>query len=195
MYPKVKVQEQPDPKSLQEETTKMLIRVIESLSLEGHYPLKVPASDPGNGYKLDTLVPRSRISNARTSFLSAPPICSGSEERIKKDVDEDKKPNIRASSVPRPRAVLSSPDNDNMIGHQNRLSMGRQRLLKGQTVRESASGQRKPTLKNVRVQSPFNTNETIKGTSNNRPKTKHSLIHEKAVGHTPRKGKTNPVQI
>ncbi|KAF7837418.1 hypothetical protein G2W53_005900 [Senna tora] len=42
--------------------------------------------------------------------------------RVEKDgnFDEDKV-NIRASSIPRPRAVISSPDNDTMIGNKNRM--------------------------------------------------------------------------
>ncbi|GLT49045.1 hypothetical protein SLA2020_226290 [Shorea laevis] len=41
-----------------------------------------------------------------------------------KNNSEEKKLSGRAASVPRPRAVLSSPDNDGMIGKRNSLKDG-----------------------------------------------------------------------
>ncbi|XP_039070954.1 uncharacterized protein LOC120218013 [Hibiscus syriacus] len=50
----------------------------------------------------------------------------GSGKSKTKVEDEEARPNIRASSTPRPRAVISSPDNDAVIGYKNKIE-GRQR--------------------------------------------------------------------
>ncbi|XVF66402.1 hypothetical protein PTKIN_Ptkin10aG0032700 [Pterospermum kingtungense] len=42
-------------------------------------------------------------------------------EKNKEKTDEQDRPNIRAGSTPRPRAVISSPDNDAVIGNKNRI--------------------------------------------------------------------------
>ncbi|PON44370.1 hypothetical protein PanWU01x14_267590 [Parasponia andersonii] len=52
----------------------------------------------------------------------------------KRHLVKDSKPNVRASSVPRPRAVLSSPDNDGMIGSRNKLVDKRGSALKEKKV-------------------------------------------------------------
>ncbi|XP_039063680.1 uncharacterized protein LOC120208463 isoform X2 [Hibiscus syriacus] len=47
--------------------------------------------------------------------------------KIKAETEEEEaRPNIRVSSTPRPRAVISSPDNDAVIGYKNKIE-GRQR--------------------------------------------------------------------
>ncbi|KAL4273110.1 hypothetical protein GQ457_13G026330 [Hibiscus cannabinus] len=49
----------------------------------------------------------------------------GSEKSKTKAEEEEARPNIRASSTPRPRAVISSPDNDAVIRYKNKIE-GRQ---------------------------------------------------------------------
>ncbi|MQL81322.1 hypothetical protein Taro_013796 [Colocasia esculenta] len=199
VYPRVKVGEQVDPKSFQV-TTDLLLKVAESLSREGGHPSNVPASKQGNS-KSYSSSQHSAISSPCLSNLSSPSVFNGSEGRKKEGLDQDKKHNVRASSVPRPRAVLSSPDNDDMIGHQNRLLREREREketpLRVQTSRGSgaaaAAAQRKPTPKNIGVQSPVSRRETTKVPSNsNSPKKKSSPIHAKTLRQTPAKGKSNP---
>ncbi|KAK7278520.1 hypothetical protein RJT34_23550 [Clitoria ternatea] len=46
---------------------------------------------------------------------------SGATGPEKDDNTHEDKINIRASSIPRPRAVISSPDNDIMIGNRNKI--------------------------------------------------------------------------
>lgn len=48
--------------------------------------------------------------------------------------DDENKVNIRASSIQRPRAVVSSPENDILIGNRNKIGNGRQSALKNRTV-------------------------------------------------------------
>ncbi|PQQ16253.1 uncharacterized protein Pyn_00829 [Prunus yedoensis var. nudiflora] len=55
-------------------------------------------------------------------------------------MEELSKQNIRASSIPRPRAVLSSPENDMVIGNKNRIKAERPSALKNHNL------VKKPTL-------------------------------------------------
>ncbi|KAF6144466.1 hypothetical protein GIB67_024693 [Kingdonia uniflora] len=54
---------------------------------------------------------------------------------------EDERPNIRASSVPPPRAVLSSPDNDGLIGNKKALFKDRSSVLKRHSLGEKTPAQ------------------------------------------------------
>ncbi|XP_065862970.1 uncharacterized protein [Euphorbia lathyris] len=66
-------------------------------------------------------VPNSYVPNIILPTNTVLPTESASEEADKKsNSDVEDRPNIRASSVARPRAVLSSPDNDAVIGNRNR---------------------------------------------------------------------------
>ncbi|XP_060671385.1 uncharacterized protein LOC132803148 [Ziziphus jujuba] len=59
------------------------------------------------------------------------PTISVPEEAEKKNekFEEDNQQNIGASSIPRPRAVLSSPNNDVIIGNKNRVKIERPSVL------------------------------------------------------------------
>ncbi|WJX12281.1 hypothetical protein P8452_02796 [Trifolium repens] len=50
------------------------------------------------------------------------------------NTDDENKVNIRASSIPRPRAVISSPENDQVIGNRNKIGKGRLSASKNSTV-------------------------------------------------------------
>ncbi|CAK9149969.1 unnamed protein product [Ilex paraguariensis] len=52
--------------------------------------------------------------------------CNQTREIPADDIEQ----NDRSSSVPRPRAVLSSPDNDKMVGNRNKLTSRRPSTLK-----------------------------------------------------------------
>ncbi|XP_039057796.1 uncharacterized protein LOC120201210 [Hibiscus syriacus] len=52
----------------------------------------------------------------------------GSVKSKTKSEEEEARPNIRVSSTPRPRAIISSPDNDAVIGYKNKIE-GRQRRV------------------------------------------------------------------
>ncbi|CAI0436951.1 unnamed protein product [Linum tenue] len=65
---------------------------------------------------------------------------SGTDTKSNLDEEEDDRPNIRASSIPPPRAVLSSPQNDALIGDKYRVKPGkRPSILRNQNSTQSSS--------------------------------------------------------
>lgn len=85
----------------------------------------------------------------------------GAEKNNEKSYD-DNKSNIRASPVPRPRAVLSSPDNDVMIGSKNRTKRERSSVLKNhnQTQNRHSQAQCKVIMHNDKNGTPVNSVKT-----------------------------------
>lgn len=204
MYPRVKVREQEDPIPIEEETTSYLLRVIESLSIEGHCSSRILADNHGSECKNDPPYSHAKISKSypKNSLRSRISIPKGKNNT---GLDEDNRTNIRASSIPRPRAVLSSPDNDEMIGNQNQLIRKRETLLKrqnqnthsqdtdrttgkqNQLIRKSGTPSRsrasdqnthaqvKLSQMNARVSTPLRTREVaIEVGKNTHPKEKHA---------------------
>ncbi|XP_030476276.1 uncharacterized protein LOC115693427 isoform X2 [Syzygium oleosum] len=82
------------------------------------------------------------------------PVSEGMSESTS---DEDSKLNIRASAVPRPRAVLSSPDNDVMIGKKNKRIVERPSALKNNNPLRSRNGQPKDVSKEAVYYEPKST--------------------------------------
>ncbi|PIN05001.1 hypothetical protein CDL12_22461 [Handroanthus impetiginosus] len=119
MYPKVKVRvqrEEADQYAYEKNSLESL-KAFEWLSL--HH---VSSSDESP--QPVVRVPRSYAPKSPTpSFLA-----SKEETNKKKAVVEENQKNISASSAPRPRAVLSSPDNDEIIGSK---AQARRELLSG----------------------------------------------------------------
>ncbi|XP_072993202.1 uncharacterized protein [Typha latifolia] len=175
MYPQVKVREHEDTVTLHEEETSFLIRVTESLSLEGHSSTRTPT----NSGRSSKSCPVSKFAKDRNSenhppltyakdsksFTKSSPLCltspsKGSTSRV----GEDNRTNNRSSLVSRPRAVLSSPDNDDLIGNQN-LQLEEKNV---QQMKQSANQQsqkkstnrnsqylRKTSHKHARAESPL----------------------------------------
>ncbi|XP_043722641.1 uncharacterized protein LOC122669838 [Telopea speciosissima] len=134
MYPRVKVREEKEEDEefvvdegnsfVQEKCSLPLFRILESVSLEEH---SLPGiSSPIDGGKESQYV--FSPSFARVLVEAAPSISMSKGGKNNKEIDEETR--IRASSVPRPRAVISSPDNDWMIGSRNRLASERSSNLK-----------------------------------------------------------------
>lgn len=91
------------------------LRAFDSLSIhDSCYPVK--------DYEDDTPSPILRIPKTCVPKIAMPiiSISKGEEKNIKEIDEEDDRLNIRASPIPRPRAVLSSPDNDGVIGSKNK---------------------------------------------------------------------------
>ncbi|RZC81470.1 hypothetical protein C5167_044046 [Papaver somniferum] len=116
-YPKVKVRSEDDDFcSHKEKNCLMLLKVFETLSLQ------VQAS-PGKELENDIPPSVARVPKLYSPVLAVPSTSSAKgAQKHEKQIEEDTKSNNGASSVLRPRAVLSSPYNDGMIGHINRLS-------------------------------------------------------------------------
>ncbi|KAF8016612.1 hypothetical protein BT93_H1973 [Corymbia citriodora subsp. variegata] len=87
-----------------------------------------------------------------------------SEGKSESTSDEDSKPNIRASTVPRPRAVLSSPDNDVMIGKKNKRIVERPSALKNNNTLQSRNGQPKDISKEAVYSEPKSTRKPTETT-------------------------------
>ncbi|KAH6820951.1 hypothetical protein C2S53_015253 [Perilla frutescens var. hirtella] len=107
MYPKVKVRVQREDADqyAYEKTSLQSLKAFEWLSLND-------SSSSDDSPRAVVRVPRSYVP------LSPPPSFYRSKDEINKNnaaVKEDQK-SVRATSAPRPRAVLSSPDNDGIIG-------------------------------------------------------------------------------
>lgn len=160
MYPRVKVSEQEDPNTMQEEGTAYLPRVIESFSVEVHSLSRTPTSYHGRMSEND---PPSSLAKISKSHKNSPASSSyTSNGKDNQSTDEDNRINIRASTMPRPRAVLSSPDNDDIIGNQNRLIKERETLLKRQSPGQNIQAQGKVSHRNARVASPVSTRKISK---------------------------------
>ncbi|KAH9764066.1 hypothetical protein KPL70_001395 [Citrus sinensis] len=72
-------------------------------------------------------------------------------------IDETEKPNIRAGSILRPRAVLSSPDNDAVIGNKNRLKGERPAALRNHDMVSNRHAKAKCKASSTRIKSQLNT--------------------------------------
>ncbi|KAJ0052591.1 hypothetical protein Pint_01661 [Pistacia integerrima] len=120
VYPQVKVrqQEQDDRGSF------LFIRVIESLSLQDHH-----SSDEEN--KSNSSPSVAKITKVNAPIVKAQSVTPSKAAKSNRQINKDTKLlNARASSVTRPRAVLSSPDNDGMIGNINKFDNERSSSLK-----------------------------------------------------------------
>ncbi|XP_048127716.1 uncharacterized protein LOC115730546 [Rhodamnia argentea] len=87
-----------------------------------------------------------------------------SEGKSESTSDEDSKLNIRASTVPRPRAVLSSPDNDVMIGKNNKRIGGRPSALKNNNPLQLRNGQPRDISKEAAYHEPKSTRKPQEAT-------------------------------
>ncbi|RWW36057.1 hypothetical protein BHE74_00058946 [Ensete ventricosum] len=153
MYPRIKVREQED-QTIKEEELSLVMRIIENLSIEVQPSLRNSAkyydTESGNDPPLwHAKFHESPLKGLRASSIST------SKGKNAKIINEDNKTKKRASSVPRPRAVLSSPDNDDLIGKQN-LAIKRQTLPKIKSINQSLQAQGKEgSDKNAGVGTPL----------------------------------------
>ncbi|KAJ4733708.1 Striated muscle preferentially expressed protein kinase [Rhynchospora pubera] len=128
MYPRLKVRSDDDPISLEvdqnsnSDSDRSVERTAEStveyLSLEGHQSLKSPIKKGSNSVKRPhtscATPPRSISKSYPVSFTSTP--ITTTEKQGKNNGDKVDSPNL----LFRPRAVVSSRENDDLIALQNR---------------------------------------------------------------------------
>ncbi|KAK8289163.1 hypothetical protein V6Z12_D07G173600 [Gossypium hirsutum] len=115
MYPRVKVRVQEEeedhfpPHNNNHHEPSLFLSFLESLSKqEKENKINSP--------------PSNSISSITKAYITSPtPKDGGTVKKNKKQIGKDMKSNVKASSVLPPRAVLSSPDNDRMIGSINKL--------------------------------------------------------------------------
>ncbi|XVF28524.1 hypothetical protein REPUB_Repub15cG0037000 [Reevesia pubescens] len=91
-------------------------------------------------------IPKSYVPEVEKPSDSAPEVA----EKNKKKTDEEDRPNIRVSSTPRPRAVISSPDNDAVIGNKNRIKGENRTALKNHNMAQN----RQTTRSHIFARSP-----------------------------------------
>ncbi|XP_012077601.1 uncharacterized protein LOC105638418 [Jatropha curcas] len=113
MYPKVKVRRDEDQKDQRNWSSLLSLKDIQFLLLQDScFPVKE--------FQDVSPTPTARIPKSYVPNIVLPAESASEGADKKGDVDEENRPKIRASSVPRPRAVISSPDNDAVIGNKNK---------------------------------------------------------------------------
>ncbi|KAL5863775.1 hypothetical protein ACOSQ3_001289 [Xanthoceras sorbifolium] len=116
MYPRVRVrvQEQQDGQVSppNDRGSFLFLRLLESLSLQD---CSLPKENHCNSSPANAKVTMTCVPDVKLESVSA------STEKNNTDIHKDTKLNARVSSIPRPRAVLSSSENDGMIGNRNKL--------------------------------------------------------------------------
>ncbi|XP_057992838.1 uncharacterized protein LOC110655593 isoform X2 [Hevea brasiliensis] len=114
-------------------------------------------------YRDVSMPPIARISKPYVPNLLLQTESASEEEDKKSHFDEEDRPNIRAGSVPRPRAVLSSP----VIGNKNRVKAVRPSALKNHHSIQSRHAQCKVAPSQAVDESPPNTRKSKDTTDNN----------------------------
>ncbi|XP_034926331.1 uncharacterized protein [Populus alba] len=165
MYPKVKVRTDGQGDQPAHSWSSLLsLKDIQFLCLQDPcFPVK--------GHQDDSPPPIARIPKSYVPSVIMPKV-SVSEGTEKKNIfNEEDKPNIRASSIPRPRAVLSSPDNDAVIGNNNKTRVARPSALKNNKVIQNRHEQCKVVPCRITDASPTNTRKS-KSTPGNKSEVK-----------------------
>ncbi|KAK2643757.1 hypothetical protein Ddye_018952 [Dipteronia dyeriana] len=145
MYPKVKVREEKN----QDFEDVAVDHKINFQSLSLHV-----SSSPEKEHRdvSPPFIARVPKSYATTNVVT--PTISSRKEKI----DENDKPNIRATPILRPRAVLSSPDNDAVIGNKNRTKAERPLKNRNSVQNRHLDAQCKVIPSRVIAKSQINTN-------------------------------------
>ncbi|XP_059433667.1 uncharacterized protein LOC132166798 [Corylus avellana] len=170
---KVRANKQDDQFSLPNDGESLLIlRIKDSLSIRDNQSHSPPSL--------------AKITKAHIPKLGAQSIYT-SRETVKNNGQShtNTKSNITANSVPPPRAVLSSPDNDGMIG-------SRKKLMEEKSWHSSTNGKMQGQNK-VKAARPLSKKKGSKEVSDNKSSLKQRKLHEQKP-HL-REGKSSPNAI
>jgi len=116
MYPKVKVREHEEDDQIAFYVHEGPLEDFESLHT---YDLNSSVTEFDDDSPRSVVrIPKSYISNSDIPMTPLPK-AEGKRDNKVKDA-EDSKPDVKVASVLRPRAVLSSPDNDGVIRNRNK---------------------------------------------------------------------------
>ncbi|KAH1096447.1 hypothetical protein J1N35_013368 [Gossypium stocksii] len=156
MYPRVKVKEQDqDDQRVIKDSVLSLKDVLFLSMLDSYFPGKRHEDDVSP-------MPTARIPKS----YHAPEVDKHSdstseeaEQNKTKAEEEETRPNIRVSSTPRPRAIISSPDNDALIRNKNKIE-GRQRTA---SKNHNTVQNRHTTRTHIFGKSPVRTNKSNDG--------------------------------
>lgn len=152
MYPKVKVKvrdDSGDRDDVKRDVPKSPLLGLKALDYLSLHDFDSPVQEHQVFRPRTARVQKSSMENALRY-----PVSEGKSESTS---DEDSKLNIRASTVPRPRAVLSSPDNDVMIGKKNKRIVERPSALKNNNPLQLRNGQPKDISKEAVYYGPKST--------------------------------------
>ncbi|XVE81932.1 hypothetical protein DITRI_Ditri15bG0106100 [Diplodiscus trichospermus] len=119
MYPRVKVkeQDQDDQHAIHDYKISSVLSLKDVLFLS-----MLDSCFPVKRHQDVSPMCTARIQKSYVPEIEKPSDSAPEEaEKNKTKTDEETRPNIRVSSTPRPRAVISSPDNDAVIGNKNRI--------------------------------------------------------------------------
>ncbi|THG19758.1 hypothetical protein TEA_008312 [Camellia sinensis var. sinensis] len=105
-------------------------------------------------------IPKSYIANSAIPMIPLPK--GEGKSSNKKKAMEDSRPNIRSSPIPRPRAVLSSPVNDGVIGGRNKAKIEVLSGLKDHNLRQTRHTQCKVIPRRSTVETPITTKRESK---------------------------------
>lgn len=196
MYPKVKVRDHDadyhHPAVEAEERSYLgCLKAFDSLSTHDF-------SSPVKEYQEDypptiARVPSSYIPN----FGETVPPKSKGRGNSQKQVHGCERENIRASSIPRPRAVLSSPDNDAVIGSKEKIKAKRHPVSKVHSLIQTRHEQGQPIPKQNSIESPIRTRRESKVTAKSREKkgSEVEAVSSQRKAACLRKGKVNSAEI
>ncbi|KAJ6771434.1 hypothetical protein OIU74_017809 [Salix koriyanagi] len=165
MYPKVKVRTDGRDDQLAHNWSSLLsLKDIQFLCLQdscfavnGHQDVSPP---------ITARIPKSHVSN-----VIMPRVSVSEEAEKKNNSTKEERLNIRASLIPRPRAVLSSPDNDAVIGNNIRTKVARPTASKNNKLMDSRHEPCKVVAGQITDVSPTNTRKS-KNTSDNKSELK-----------------------
>ncbi|XWS13917.1 hypothetical protein CRYUN_Cryun36dG0079900 [Craigia yunnanensis] len=151
MYPRVKVEEQDqdDQHAMEDYKISSVLSLKDVLSLsmlDSYFPVK---RHQDVSPMRTARIPKSYVPEVEKPSDSAPE----EAEKNKTKIDEEARPNIRVSSTPRPRAVISSPDNDAVIGNKNRIKGEYRTALKNNNMVQN----RHTTRSHIFARSPVKT--------------------------------------
>ncbi|XP_023538648.1 uncharacterized protein LOC111799527 isoform X5 [Cucurbita pepo subsp. pepo] len=147
IYPKVKVREEnelDDHPAVNEQKRSYLLSLkdLESLFLEDS------SNSSGKEHRV------SPSSTAKVPKVYSPNVVKPSTSESQAD-KRCNKVNTRASSIPMPRAVLSSPENDLMIGKKNRKPTEKPSVLKNHNSVQSRHSQCKTVARHSGNENPI----------------------------------------
>ncbi|XP_060671236.1 uncharacterized protein LOC132803348 [Ziziphus jujuba] len=116
-------------------------------------------------------------------------------EKKNEKFEEDNQQNIGASSIPRPRAVLSSPNNDVVIGNKNRVKTERPSVLKNRKTIQNRHALRK-VIPSRTAENSMNMKKSkeVPDKSNLKGK-KASAVTVPSQRRNPRTGKPSSIRI
>ncbi|KAK9725584.1 hypothetical protein RND81_05G154900 [Saponaria officinalis] len=131
MYPKVRVRCLEEDDDFERPTSP-----LKGFNIPTILDSSPPAKGNNQASPLVAKVPNLQIQRSITPPNVLP------KAKKKSELNSDETVKIRASSIPRPRAVVSSPDNDQLLASKNRTRIERPSGLKSHN---SSEGKRTPT--------------------------------------------------